>query len=469
MPLDFTSQTTADISEIRPQDGPQEDFLACPADICIYGGAAFGGKTYALLLEAMKYVSAVPGFGAVIFRRTNKIIRQEGGLWGETETLYPLIGGVPRETVLKWDFPPFGNSISLAGMELERNKYDWKSTQIPLICFDQLEEFSEGQFFYLLSRNRSVCGVRPYIRATCNPDPDSFVAKLCEWWIGDDGFAIPERSGVIRYFTRRGDDFIWGASREEVAEQVPDIADLENEIKSLTFIAASFEDNRIGVARDPGYIGSLKALPLVERERLLKGNWKVRAASGMYFRRGWFEMADALPARRRIVRAWDLAATTTKEGRDPDFTATVKMSRGDDGIFYVEHADRWRESPATVERMIRNLADQDGRAAGVRIPQDPGQAGKAQAQRIASLLAGYRVRSLPVSGDKVTRAAGFSAQVEIGNVRIVRGPWNDSFFNELENFPEGVHDDLVDAASDAFDELANGPRPVTGGRVIGGY
>lgn len=456
--------------DIRMQDGPQRAFGTTSADIAIYGGAAFGGKTYALLIEPLRHTFLTKGFGAVIFRRTNKIIRQEGGLWAESETIYPLYEGMPRESVLKWDFPPYGNTISLAGMELERNKYDWKSTQIPLICFDQLEEFSEGQFFYLLSRNRSQCGVSPYVRATCNPDPDSFVAKLCSWWIGDDGYAIPERSGVVRYFTRRGDDLVFGGTRAEVVAECPDIVDPVHEIKSLTFIAASFEDNKIGTAGDPGYIGNLRALSMVERERLLRGNWKVRAAAGMYFRRSWFEVVDTLPAgERRTCRAWDLAATTVKEGADPSFTASVRMSRDKDGTYYIEHAEHFRESPSKVETMMRNTATQDGRGVTVRIPQDPGQAGKSQAKRFVSMLAGHNVRAKPVTGDKVTRASGLSAQVEAGNVKVLQGAWNDEFFNELENFPDGAHDDLVDAASDAFDHLTTGPRPIRSGHVIGAY
>jgi predicted phage terminase large subunit-like protein len=467
MPLD---QTNAELDPIKAQPGPQRRFEACTADIAIYGGAAFGGKTYALVKEPLRHISTVKGFGAVIFRRTNKIIRQEGGLWQDTENLYLERAGMPRESVLKWDFPPYGNTISLAGMELERNKYDWKSTQIPLICFDQLEEFSEGQFFYLMSRNRSGCGVRPYIRATCNPDPDSFVANLCEWWIDQKtGYAIPERSGVERYFTRRGDDLVWGASRAEVVTQVPDITDPKHEIKSLTFISASFEDNKIGMRRDPGYVGSLRALPSVERERLLRGNWKIRAAAGMYFQREWFEVVDTLPARRRAVRGWDLAATTVKEGKDPDFTATVKMSVDADGVYYIEHAEHFRESPSKVDRAIYNLSRQDGKTTKVRLPQDPGQAGKAQARRLVRMLAPFPCRTKPVTGDKVTRAAGLSSQVEAGNVRILRGNWNDTFFAELENFPDGAHDDIVDAAADAFDELHNGPKPIGSGWVTGAY
>jgi len=111
-------------------------------------------------------------------------------------------------------------------------------------------------------------------------------------------------------------------------------------------------------------------------------------------------------------------------------------------------------TPFEVERALKNTTGQDGEKVIVRIPQDPGQAGKAQAQRFVRMLAGYRVKARPVTGDKVTRAGGFSSQSEAGNVRMVRGPWNEVVLGGLEAFPTpGAHDDDVDAFSDAFDEL----------------
>jgi len=150
--------------EIRPQAGPQENFLATEADIAIYGGAAGGGKTWALLLEPLRHIHN-PEFGAVIFRRTYPQIRSEGGLWSESSTIYPAMGGQPRESILDWTFPA-GGRIKFAHMQHEINRLDWQGAQIPLIEFDELTHFTKEQFFYMLSRNRSTCGVRPYIRAT---------------------------------------------------------------------------------------------------------------------------------------------------------------------------------------------------------------------------------------------------------------------------------------------------------------
>jgi predicted phage terminase large subunit-like protein len=119
--------------------------------------------------------------------------------------------------------------------------------------------------------------------------------------------------------------------------------------------------------------------------------------------------------------------------------------------------ERMRASPGKVRSSIRNIAEQDGRRVRIRLPQDPGQAGKAQAQDFVTLLAGHTVRTKPVTGDKTLRAGPASSQAEAGNIDVMEGPWNEEFFSELENFPAGAHDDIVDALSDAIDELTQAP------------
>jgi predicted phage terminase large subunit-like protein len=443
--------------EIRPQPGPQEQFLSTSADIAIYGGAAGGGKSWALLVEPLRHVHN-PQFGAVIFRRTSPQIRNEGGPWDESTKLYSLLGAEAKESVLEWRFPS-GAAVSFAHLEHEKTKLDWQGAQIPLIGFDELTHFTKGQFFYLMSRNRSMCGVRPYIRATCNPDPDSFVAQLISWWINPDtGYAIPERSGVIRWFIALNDEIIWADTPGELIEKYGP----ETQPKSLTFIRAMLTDNQILLKQDPGYLANLKALPLVERERLLGGNWKIRPSAGLYFKRSYFEIVEAAPIQAKRVRAWDFAATDPEElaeGKDPDYTAACRMSRVGN-TYYVEHVERGQWNPGMVERSLKNVATSDGRECDVSIPQDPGQAGKYQVRNFIGLLAGWNVRSSPETGDKIQRASALSAQAEAGNVKLVRGPWNEAFLTELENFPSvGAHDDQVDAASRAFHHLTMPAEP----------
>ncbi|WP_202526215.1 phage terminase large subunit [Sneathiella litorea] len=432
---------------IKPQPGPQEMFLGTSADIAIYGGAAGGGKSFALLMEPLRH--AVRGeFKAVIFRRTSKQVRNEGGLWDASAALYGTLGGQAKESELSWKFPS-GASISFGHLEHEKNKYDWQGSELVFIGFDELTHFTETQFFYLLSRNRSTGRARPYVRATCNPDADSWVADFIRWWIDPEtGYPISSRSGVLRWFVRDEDSLIWGEDKCALEAAHPgQIA------KSVTFIAASIEDNRVLMERDPGYRANLAALSTVDRERLLKGNWKIRPAAGAYFRRSWFPVVEAAPVSARRVRGWDLAASHMEPGASPDWTVGARLARDAGGVFYVEHVERLRGSPNEVERAIRNLAMSDGREAEIALPQDPGQAGKAQVQALVRLLAGFRVKSQPVTGSKIVRAMPFSSQAEAGNVKLVEGSWNADFLAELENFPTGRHDDQVDAVCEAFHAL----------------
>src|SRR6185369_16031420 len=181
--------------------------------------------------------------------------------------------------------------IKLAHLEYDKTVYDWHGAQVPLICFDELTEFSQFQFWYMLSRNRSMSGVRPYIRATCNPDSDSWVAELISWWIDQEtGFPIMERAGKLRWFIRVGDRLVWADSPEELTPELlglpafrPDGKKIEYLPKSLTFIPATIYDNQKLLNQDPAYLANLLALTTVERERLLHGNWKIRPAKGLYF------------------------------------------------------------------------------------------------------------------------------------------------------------------------------------------
>lgn len=445
------------VKVIKPQAGPQENFLASPADIVIYGGSAGGGKTWGLLMEPLRHVGN-PGFGAVIFRRSTVQIRNEGGLWDESMNLYPSAGGDPKEHSLTWKFPS-GATISMAHLEHDKTVLNWQGAQIALEMFDELTHFSESQFFYMMSRNRSMCGVRPYIRCTCNPDADSWVAKFIAWWINQDtGYAIPERAGKLRWFVRVGEVLHWADSPKELSKFT--MVDENDQVvpippKSVTFIPAKLTDNKALMAADPGYMATLLALPMVERERLLGGNWKIRPAAGLYFNRSWVEVVDAAPAGLRIARGWDLAATPKIDTNDPDWTAGVKIGKTPDGRYIVLDARKDRKAPAGVEVMVKNTASQDGYSTEISLPQDPGQAGKSQMASYAKVLDGYNVRSSPESGDKITRFSPFSAQAEAGNVMVLRGAWNNDWFDELEAFPEADKDDQVDATSRAYNHLLN--------------
>lgn len=279
------------IRYIRPQSGYQEMALSSPADIVIGGGAAGVGKTFTLLIESLRNVNHV-GFGGVLYRRTNPMIRAEGGLWDASEKLFSLIdGATPRRSQLEWGFPN-NVRIKFSHLEYEKNIYDWQGSEIPFIGFDELTHFTKKMFFYMLSRNRSTSGVKPYVRATCNPDPDSWVREFIDWWIGEDGFPIPERQGVLRYFMVDNNNYIWGDSKEEVIEKgwhvLKELSEKsgvspEYFIKSMTFIGGSIYDNKELLKIDPGYLGNLNSQSEEEKTRLLLGNWNVKIGGNDLF------------------------------------------------------------------------------------------------------------------------------------------------------------------------------------------
>jgi len=429
---------------LEPQPGPQEMFLKSPADIAIYGGGAGGGKSWALLLEPLRH-SDKAEFTTVIFRRTLTQVKNPGGLWDESAKLYVPLGGKARTQGLEWQFPS-GARVRFGHLEHERTVFDWQGAQISLLCFDELTHFSRAQFFYMLSRNRSLCGVRPYVRATTNPDADSWVAGFISWWIdAESGLPIPERAGRLRWFVRVGDRLEWADDADDLAVRHPGLPP-----KSVTFVPARLEDNPALSSADPGYRANLLALPTVERERLLAGNWKIRPAAGLYFHRAWCPLAEAPPVGLKLVRYWDLAATAKTESNDPDWTVGVKMGRDGVGGYWIVDVQRFRGNPGEVEQLLLSTAAADGKAVRIGLPQDPGQAGKAQAAYLVRQLAGYSVTATPESGDKITRFGPFSAQARAGNVSVLRGSWSEEFLSSLEGFPEAAHDDDADAASGAF-------------------
>lgn len=452
---------------LAPQKGPQEKFMATSADICIYGGAAGGGKTFGLLLETLRHMNN-QDFNSVIFRRNYTQVTSPGGLWDSARKIYSHVkGAYPLKTPkLHWTFKS-GATVNFAHIGSDKDCEDWQGSQITMIGFDELTHFTEHQFFYMLSRNRTDSGVSPYIRATCNPDADSWVETFIKWWIDQDtGYPIPERSGKIRWMIRLNEEIYWNDTREEAIKVAIDngisVIEAESMPKSVTFIASTLQDNKILMKMDPGYLANLKAMPEVERERLLYGNWKIKASAGKYFKRsqiGPSNMLSQLPADVIFwCRAWDIAATDETEGGDPDYTAGVLIGRRRDGSFIVADVINQLVKAGDVEKLIKMTAISDrakyGTMCCIRVPQDPGASGKIVAKSYIKMLAGFNVKSEAVSGSKELRATPFAAQWQNGNVYVLIADWNEMYFNQLESFPASSHDDMVDASSDAFNECA---------------
>lgn len=441
---------------IASQPGPQTDFRNCKADILIFGGQAGGGKSYSLLMEPLKYIG-VSDFAAVIFRRTYTQIKAAGGLWGDSEQLYPWCGGKDVETKLLWTFPS-GATVKFAHMQHEKDRRQWDGAQIALIGFDQLESFTEKQFTYLMSRNRSMSRVTPHIRATCNPKPDHWLRDWLDWWIGDDGFPIYSRSGILRYFIMIDGGREWADSAEELIEQFGK----DVKPRSFTFIPSRVTDNRILMKQNPEYLATLEGLPPAERARLRDGNWDVTETAGEFFEKSWFTIVDAARPPVREIRYWDRAGTAAEQEAKGtmSWTAGVLLRKCDDGTYCVMDVERFRKNPPEVKESIKNIATQDGQRIEVGIEQDPGQAGKAEAQDQIRNLEGFTASINVVRESKAMRAKPVSSQAKVGNIKILRGDWNKAFLTELYNFDGSKKcvADQVDALSGAFYMLTEKKR-----------
>ena len=446
---------------IKPQP-KQELFLKSKADITIFGGSAGGGKTYALLLEPL-YHRDVSGFEAVIFRRTMADITRPGGLWTEASKIYPLFNGEPNASRYFWTFPK-GSKISFGGLQYEADLYSWRGAQICFLAFDQLETFTYQQFIYLMSRNRSVCGVKPYIRASCNPEP-GWLADFLSWWIADDGYADLNRINRIRWFIAKDEQIIWRDTKTELLAEYPDIMP-----RSCTFIPSTIYDNRILLEKDPGYIANLQGLSKVDRERLLGdpqrgGNWKIVNTAGNVFNRDWFKIVDdwdkTTPGWTAVMR-FDLAATAPSlKNKDPDDTAWCVMlyNQSTKKILILE-AKAMKLEPAEVYRKLQELAffyrDYFGSLGipfKVRWEEEPGSAGKRESHyTLVPMLAGMDARGVRSSGDKITRARPLASYAEHGLVEVLKGDWTEAYITHMHNQPS-EHDDMMDASSGAFDDL----------------
>lgn len=406
-----------------PTENPKQGaFLVCDSLEAAYGGAAGGGKSDALLMAALQYVD-VPGYSALLLRRTYQDLALPGALMDRASEWLRPTEARWNQTDREWTFPS-GSTLTFGYVNHPGDERRYGSAEFQFIGIDELGEWpDESQYRFLFSRLRRLQGfpVPLRMRSAFNP-------------IG------PGAGWIRRRFLDEG-------------------------ARGRIFIPALLWDNAF-VDRE-AYLASLDLLDPITRAALLEGKW-IEAGAGAYFqRRNFTEIGEAdLPRDRRgipetleEVRYWDLAATEAVPGiaEDPDWTAGVRLARDPrSGIWIIRDIKRARLAPGGVEQLIRRTAEEDGRAIEVWIEQEPGAAGKSVISYYSRhVLPGWGVYGGPSSGSKEERAKPVSAQVANGNVFLLRGPWLSEFYDEAEAFPEGGHDDQVDALSGAFAVLAD--------------
>lgn len=266
---------------LGPQPGPQERFLASSADIALYGGSANSGKSLCLLLDCLGYVEN-PMWNGILFRRHAKDFRDKGSIYEKAKRVFAGTGARFRagaDMDVTW---PSGASLSFRHLD-GANFLDYQGQEYAWIGFDEITHFELYWVRYLLTRLRTSAGVRGSMRMSCNPDPDHEIAEWVEPYLLESGVADRSKSGRVRFMavSSETDELVWADSRGEcstLSGRSP------GEVKSFTFIAASPEDNAIGMVENPDYAGNLAMAGKVEEARLRYGNWKVRPETGGMFR-----------------------------------------------------------------------------------------------------------------------------------------------------------------------------------------
>lgn len=269
-----------------------------------------------------------------------------------------------------------------------------------------------------------------------------------EWYLNDFYTRIEGDGGLVVIMTRWHEDDLVGRL----------LADTEGDEWEVVRLPALAEENDIlgraeGDALWPSKYPAerLQRIRSVMGERRFAGLYQQRPAprEGAMFHRAWFPIVDAVPAQARRLRYWDKAGTAG----GGDYSCGGRLAEAG-GIYYVERPLRGQWSSNDRNTVMKQTAETDGRTVPVWVEQEPGSGGKESAEISVKLLAGYDVHTERVTGSKEARAAPLAAQAEAGNVRLVRGDWNAAFLDEFEVFPNGAHDDQVDAYSGAFNHLA---------------
>lgn len=385
-------------------------FLLLDQREALYGGAAGGGKSDALLMGALQYVS-YPEYSALLLRRSFADLALPGALMDRCKSWLLPSDATWSERAKTWTFPS-GATLSFGYLEHTGDEYRYQSTEFQYIGFDELTQFTETQYRYLFSRlrRRSDTVVPLRMRSASNP-------------------------GGIGHDWVRG-RFIDSGSVED----------------GRVFISARLPDNPH--LDTQSYMESLQELDPVTRQQLLNGDWTARQ-QGSLFQREWFSVVNEMPVFiNRSVRYWDLAATPNRPGADPDYTAGVRIDYGADGVFYIVDVQHMRGSPADVERRIAQTASIDGQFTQIVIEQEPGASGVNTIHNyVTRVLPEYTVRGQRPTGSKIVRAGPASSQAEVGNIKLLRGAWVPNFLDEIEAFPYGSHDDQVDAFSGSLMRL----------------
>ncbi len=351
---------------------------------------------------------------------------------------------------------PSGATVQFKVCGADRDISNYDGGQFSLVVFDEAQNHTEVQIRYLESRIRSKAKGPHQLALTCNPKSDhEYLLKFVGPYLDPDtGIPRPEMFAIERYYGSHEGRVVTGASVEELQAEYPDMV-----CQTYTFIAANIYSNPRMKILNPGYVARLENLKRVERERLLLGSWTAKESSLGYFKREWLQVVDKCPANAvNRTRGVDIASSLPSEAfPNPDWTASVRISKTPTH-YVVEHVERYRKLINGVLEHMAETAKQDhaefGKPTPVYIPKDPGSAGATANQYFIKFLTeqGAEARTEMVSGHsgKLARMQPFLNLCEAGLVQVVKGDWNEMWFNELEDYQDGNRaqkDDMWDATA----------------------
>lgn len=415
-----------------------------------------------------------------MFRRTTPQIKGQGGLF---DTAYNIYNNLPKNLrptfkhqALEAKFPS-GAKVKWTHMEHVKDKYNHQGLQYTFVGIDEGCQFEWEQIEYLMSRLRSESKYKSRMVISCNPDPDHKLCEIISWHLDEEGYPIPERDGVVRYFIRRDGEFIWGDTEQELKDKYG-----ENCLPlSFSFISARIYDNPPMLQNNAEYLAFLEGLNEVDKAQLLHGNWFTRLRGSNYFLREWLKPADKVPLGCVSMRAYDKAGTEPSQANPaPDYTASIKMYKDKSNYIYIagdwcpdfkdpdsEILGRFRKRAGERDRIITTQAAWDGSDCTIVFPQDVGQAGLSEYHQSAGALnsLGYIVKkdSMPGNKSKLTRFTPFASACENGHVYILKHTFNpktlEAFLKELEVFDgerstTSRKDDWADAVASCFNTLS---------------
>lgn len=443
----------------------------------VVGGAAGSSKSYVGLMRHLRWADD-PRYRGFCIRKNSTAIMKSGGLFDEAVHLY-LQAYPDAKIKLKDQKIVFPSGAEVAFSHYENTQAGiqlYQGLALSGVMYDEASHAEESHIWWLISRLRGKAGNNaPSIWLTCNPDPDSYLMNYVEWYLYPKGHPLegrpdPAKNGKHRYLLRVDGHVVWGETREELQERFG----YDKDPLLFQGLFGTIADNPTLMANQPQYKANLEALPRVDKERLLHGNWFAREQSTGYFKREWLHEMVQPPHESefvKIVRAWDLAGSVkTEQNPDPDYSASVKMGKLKTGEYVILDCLRFRARFGEVTQKIIETARADGNKVDIYIPQDPNAAAKAAAGMMVQEIAaqGFYVRAKASNKSKVDRFRPFAAVAEHGLVHYVKNCADDlensilrdvnPYFVELEKFDGGRkgHDDWADATSDAFMALAQG-------------